>query len=252
MLNNPSAYDQMESVELTHWWYRTLHGLIISAIADYAPSDNPVIMDMGCGTGGLLWRLQQEGFTKIQGVDPSEHALKHAHKRGFAAICGSFEKLNELTSPASLDIIIAADVLCYIKPDQRADICRQVLEVLRGNGLFILNLPTFAIFRGIHDLAVGINTRFTPTEIYRLFDLNNWEFCSLRHWPFLLSPIIGLKRTLQRHSLRRFPDQVPKSDLDPPCEPFNTLLYQLCRLEKLLISHPPCGSSTLLVLRKLV
>ena len=72
-------YERMFAVEADHFWYRTLHGHVLKLLKPEAP--HATILDAGCGTGMLAWRLTDAGFA-VTGLDFSPEALRLAKTRG--------------------------------------------------------------------------------------------------------------------------------------------------------------------------
>ena len=58
MLDRPEEYEKMAEAEGVHWWYRTLHQMILSTLREFAHAETEPIIDAGCGTGGLIQFLQ--------------------------------------------------------------------------------------------------------------------------------------------------------------------------------------------------
>ena len=75
MLGNKDEYDRMAEAEGKHWWYRSLHERVLRTIQKQFASRDIDILDAGCGTGGLLSYLRDNGFTNLQGFDISEFAV---------------------------------------------------------------------------------------------------------------------------------------------------------------------------------
>jgi SAM-dependent methyltransferase len=73
---------------------RTAADIIVAAL----PDPNRRVLDAGCATGTFLGILQQRGFTRLEGVDPSPAAVATARRSyGIDAVAGSFT-----SPPASL------------------------------------------------------------------------------------------------------------------------------------------------------
>ena len=67
----------MYEIETDHWWFRSLHELVISSLKNQYP-DSLSILDAGCGTGRLMVQMQNLG--KITGFDFRETALSYCQK----------------------------------------------------------------------------------------------------------------------------------------------------------------------------
>ena len=78
MIGKQYEYEAMARCEKELWWYKSLHELTLSKIKAYSSSKELNILDAGCGTGGFLAKLENEGYTNVQGFDLSEDAVKYA------------------------------------------------------------------------------------------------------------------------------------------------------------------------------
>jgi 2-polyprenyl-3-methyl-5-hydroxy-6-metoxy-1,4-benzoquinol methylase len=243
MLNNPEEYKRMAAVEKDHWWYRLLHERVLGVLNTPSPfaGGELKVLDVGCGTGGLLIKLQEAGYTNILGSDISEHALKICIERGLNVMQSDVRELPQKLSGQTFDVIICNDVLCYFTMEEIPPIIEGFKSLLKPGGLLIMNNPAHAAFSGSHDKAVGIVTRFVPKELENI--IMNYELLIMNstQWPFLLSPVVYLVRKLQKKT---------QSDIDMPPTWLNRLLYGICKLEMKLFKRAPWGSSVFIVARK--
>jgi 2-polyprenyl-3-methyl-5-hydroxy-6-metoxy-1,4-benzoquinol methylase len=252
MLNNPIEYERMAMVEGNHWWYRVLHQRVMGVLKNSPPNVGGVprsgegvlsglsILDAGCGTGGLLLKLQTAGYTNTLGTDISTHALKICTERELNVMQSDVRDLPQKLAGKTFDIIICNDVLCYFTMDEISDIIAGFKSLLNPGGLLIMNNPAHASFSGTHDIAVGIKTRFRPRELENI--IMNYELLIMNsvQWPFLLSPLVYLVRKFQKKE---------QSDIDMPAGWINSILYSICKFEMKLFKHAPFGSSVFIVAR---
>jgi SAM-dependent methyltransferase len=251
MLESPIEYERMAAVEQQHWWYRSLHTLVLRTIRRYYRDRHDVeILDAGCGTGGLLLFLQSRGYRHVRGFDLSEHATRNCHGRGLPVRQASLLDLQRLYEPQSVDVIVSTDTLYFLTPDDRREFVSQCVRVLRNGGLLLLNLPASEAFRGIHDLSVGIRDRFSRQDIRAWFAGSSWAKWHAMYWPFLLSPAVLAVRWWQRRRLRRSPNVAIVSDVDLPPRWLNRSLFAITRLENRCLPWKPFGSSLFVVAQK--
>jgi 2-polyprenyl-3-methyl-5-hydroxy-6-metoxy-1,4-benzoquinol methylase len=98
------------------------------------------ILDLGCGDGGLLAYLGDQGFTHSRGVDCSTEQVALARARGVAADVGSlFDVLAQ--RPASYDVIFAIDVVEHMTKPELARLGRLLIEALRPGGRLVIQTP---------------------------------------------------------------------------------------------------------------
>ncbi len=80
MINNPAEYEKMALVEHTLWWYKVLHEKVLKTLLAHKIRKDTLIVDLGCGTGGLLQKLSEAGY-QAQGIDISESAIDFCKKK---------------------------------------------------------------------------------------------------------------------------------------------------------------------------
>ncbi len=250
MLNREVEYRRMACVEERHWWYRSLHSLVLETLEKCKVHHDAEIMDAGCGTGRLLAKLRESGYRHIRGFDLSEVALRYCSEKKLEVFLGDITKVFEHPEPEKLEVIICNDVLCYYRTDQVLRITTGMAKSLKRGGLCLVNMPSFRAFGGIHDISVGIKYRYTHRNTWDLFD--HGLFSLLRHvyWPLVLSVPILLARTWQRLRLEMNPRTEIKSDIALPPGAVNELLRIIVQMENRFLVEKPFGSSLFLVLRK--
>ncbi|MEZ0538775.1 class I SAM-dependent DNA methyltransferase [Fibrella arboris] len=253
MIEKTGEFGRMFAVEEQLWWYRHLHDQVIRRIqARFGQRRDLTILDAGCGTGGLLSRLRQAGYTAIHGVDGSPEGVTFCRERGLPV---DLLNLNQLASyspagmsDASFDVIICNDVFCYFVDTDLIPLLSEFERRLRPGGILISNNNAFSVFWGEHDLAVGSLRRFVRADFNRLLVDTGLQIRSATYWSFLLSPLILLVRQWQalKLRLRKRPAAELTSDveLSPPL--LNQWLYSVVSFERKLIPSAPFGSSLLL------
>jgi SAM-dependent methyltransferase len=82
MIGKQYEYDAMARCEKELWWYKSLHDRTLRTIERVA-GKGAKILDAGCGTGGMLTRLRNHGYTNLDGFDLSPDAIKHSRENGF-------------------------------------------------------------------------------------------------------------------------------------------------------------------------
>ncbi len=70
----------MAQAEQQLWWYTILHEKVLSTLIDHKVGKNELILDIGCGTGGLMQRLTSQKFT-TKGIDISDMAIDYCKKK---------------------------------------------------------------------------------------------------------------------------------------------------------------------------
>lgn len=243
-------YLNISANERQHWWYRSLHQLVLSQIEKYSGGKELSIIDAGCGTGGLMLFLQDKGYKNVKGFDVSETAVRICLKKGLDVFKGNLDSVTEYFKEQSADIVISNDIFYFFSLSQQRNITDAIHVLLKNNGLLIVNIPALKAFRGIHDLRVGIKERLSEKNISKIFD--DWKYDQVEkiYWPFLLSPFIGLSRYIQRLKIRFNKKVDVESDVRNEGRILNRLLCSITNLENRTMKRKPFGSSLLLVLKK--
>jgi SAM-dependent methyltransferase len=242
-------YEKMARVEQEHWWYRSLHHLVLNSIRRNTAGKDISIIDAGCGTGGLMLYLRQRGYSNMRGFDLSPHAVGICHERGLNVTEGDLRSIREHFTLSSADVIVSNDTFCFFRGEECADLMRQFFQVLQPGGLLILNVPALKAFRGIHDLSVGIRRRFSRPGFHALIDPDQFHVVRELFWPFLLSPMIYCVRLSQRIKMKLKRDYEIGSDIDLPNPWFNRVLEGMTQFENRWLPAKPFGSSLYLVLK---
>lgn len=115
-------------------------------IRDHFPADkNASVLDLGCGNGVLLTVATEFGYHCVSGVDLSSENVADARKNGLSSVKQGdlFDNLSGIDS-ASIDVVIAFDVIEHLKTDDAVKAVREVGRVLKRGGTFIMHVPNGA------------------------------------------------------------------------------------------------------------
>ena len=187
-------YERLASVEERGWWFRGLHHNLISAWHRYGTATaNPLLLDAGCGTGGLLSQAGRD-LPQAQrfGIDLDRLAAAMARgKSGALVAVGSTTALP--FSAASFDAIFSADVLCHSGVEPRAAL-HSIKACLKPGGMLILNLPAYPWLLSGHDHAVDNVRRFGRGEVHALLEQAGFARIGTTYWNSLLFPLMVAQR----------------------------------------------------------
>jgi SAM-dependent methyltransferase len=240
----------MAQVERDLWWYRALHGLVLDTLRTSFSTRDAVIVDAGCGTGGLMMHLGENGYHGVRGFDLSEYAVAACRDRGLDVELDGLEHIGRRYPEGALDVIISNDNLYFLDASAQQHFVAACRRLLKPGGLLIMNVPALAAFRGIHDVSVGIQSRLSRGEVRRLLDAAGFETIRETYWPFFVSPAIYLVRLVQRIKIRLRRDFEVSSDVALPPRWLNELLYRITRWENRWLRRKPFGSSLFIVGRR--
>jgi SAM-dependent methyltransferase len=107
------------------------------------PADRKAaILELGCGHGALLHVLQETGYTNARGVDGSPEQVAAARRLGVAGVeLGDLLSALVATNNASLDVVVAFDVIEHFTKDELVALVDEVFRVLRPGGRWIIHAP---------------------------------------------------------------------------------------------------------------
>lgn len=250
----PAEYRALAAVEAEHWWFRSLHRRVLVLLREEARRlGRPLrVFDAGCGTGGLLLRLQgQPWLAFAEGCDLHPLALELAQAQGLAVQAHS---VNDLVGwPDRYDVVLSLDVLYHREVDPPKALAG-LAGLLEPGGLLLVNVAALPCLERRHDRNTMGARRFRPTELRRLVAATGLDLHELRYWNSWLAPLLWLQARLERWLPSVWePLGVSReaSDLRPPPRWLNRSLEALLLVEARLSRRLPLpfGSSLFLVAR---
>ncbi len=238
----PSEYASIFALEQTHWWYCGVHELVASMVRARGRRDVR-ILDAGCGTGGLLARLQQYG--DAVGCDYADAAVAFCRQRGLTVTQAN---LNTWAPPAGqYDVIVSVDVLYHQAIADDAAVVQRLATGLRPGGELILHLPALEWLRRQHDIAVATKRRYTRRDVRLMIEAAGLRVRLLSYrLPWLACVALAQKgwEALRRNGARA------QSDLRPLTGWINSLLLAAVRAENAVVRRGlplPVGTSVFCV-----
>lgn len=255
MIGLSEEYEKMFRLEGQLWWYRILHERVETALRHQFGTRRDIrILDVGCGTGGLLSFLRGCGYVDLRGLDGSVDAVAFCQQRDLPVTFMNLNELAHFEPEARYDGIICNDVFCYFNDADLARLVENLAPRLKSTGILISNNNAFTIFRGEHDVAVGSMRRFVRSDFERFLAPTQLRIRTATYWSLVLSPLILLMRQWQNWQLRsgRRKHEDADSDVYMPPVWLNELLYRIVRTEQKLLPRTPFGSSLFMTVNKLV
>lgn len=238
-------YERLDAVEDRMWWFAALQAQIVAALTRRPGVADLPVLDAGCGTGGLLRRLEPLLAPRAHvGVDIASIALQRArHKTRAALAAASVAALP--FADATFGALVSVDVLCHraVVPEVALGEFRRVLA---PGGILVLNLPAHRWLYSAHDARVHNAHRFARGETRELLARSGFEEVEVFHWNSLPFPLL----LLQRLVLARRDDATASSDVALFAPPVEAAMRGVMAVERGLLRAGlrfPVGGSLLAV-----
>ncbi len=185
-------YRKLAKVEDRMWYFRCLHRRLERGIAPYLQKvDTPVLLDAGCGTGGLLRKLHSHYPTwECEGIDLSPLACAEARSRGLKVQEASITQLPY--SENHFNAAICGDVLYHLEKPE--DGLRELSRVLKPGGVVAINVPAYRWLWSYHDERTGARWRFTRGQVVELLRAAGFAVRQATYWNTLPFPLIVARR----------------------------------------------------------
>jgi SAM-dependent methyltransferase len=152
------------------------------------------ILDAGCGTGGLIRRLEKgKAEWRWTGVDVEPLACELARTRCAAEIVQG--SLLSLPFPEStFDAVVCSDVLYHLDDDVAA--LREIFRVLRPGGVVAVNVPAHRWLWSYHDEVTHARRRYGRREAIEKLGAAGFAAVRATHWNALPLPLVIVRRKL--------------------------------------------------------
>ncbi|MFW6457186.1 MAG: methionine biosynthesis protein MetW [Planctomycetota bacterium] len=143
-------------------------------IEDHVPSGARVL-DLGCGDGGLLARLQEEKDVSGQGIEIDEEAVRECIKRGVPVYHGDMLEGMRMFPDDEFDCVILSQTL-----QQALRPAEVVEEMLRVGRVAIISFPNFGHWTARLRLLFNGSAPVTPTLPYTWYETPNLRVITVR------------------------------------------------------------------------
>ena len=181
-------YKRNYDLEQEYWWFigvrKMVHNLLATGIQG---KKNLKILDVGCGTGGLMDELTQQGHT-VFGLDISDEALKFCALRGHTNL-----KLGSATSipfeDSSFDVVTGIGVIEHLDDDDK--FLMEVKRVLKPGGLFVMLTSSFPWVWSMHDVANHHKRRYYLNNLNKKIESHGFKTKAFSHLNFVLFPLLA-------------------------------------------------------------
>ncbi|MEK7595204.1 MAG: class I SAM-dependent methyltransferase [Patescibacteria group bacterium] len=240
-------YKKIADFEKSYWWHLGKIHLLNSLLNTYLrPSEKPLIMEIGCGTGEVLKALAKRG--EVIGLDISTQALSFSKKLGMKnLILGDFNELDLTPYKNKLDAVVALDVLEHIQADLKA--IKRVHEILKKDGLFFVNVPAHKFLWSEHDEALHHKRRYRMNEITKKLEDGGFKVIKRTYFVSFAFPAIAFFRVWSNFFGRNI---YPKTSYVLLPAFLNSLMLKMLKFEAFIVTHGflPMGTTVAIVAQR--
>jgi len=164
---------RMAALETYYWFWVTKRFLFFEMTKKYLKKNVKRVLDVGCGTGGILYMIKDffPKGTEIYGVDKSAEAIQICKKRAnhdklkFNLKVGDAEKVPYKDN--YFDLIIASDILEHVPDDKKA--ASEIHRVLKKGGYAFITVPMYKHLFGTDDIRLHHIRRYSKKRLNSLF-----------------------------------------------------------------------------------
>ncbi len=155
------------------------------------------VLDLGCGTGDLMFFLAKEKNAKVQGIELDDAAIYKCVEKGLSVFHGDIDTGLSEYPDNSFDYVILNQSLQQVR---RADYV--IEEALRVARFVIVGFPNFVylsarlmfFFRGKAPITASLPYRWYDTPNVRFLSISDFRgFCRLKGIKILKAFFLGHK-----------------------------------------------------------
>jgi SAM-dependent methyltransferase len=227
-------YAEHYELEDRHWWFTGRRAVLLRVLDHHvgpaSPDDGRRVLDVGCGTGGMLQALGRYGAA--EGVDADAHAIDFCRRRGIDRV----QRVADLPLPfgdASFDLVTALDVIEHVHDD--AAMVSDMRRVLRPGGSLLLSVPAYRFLWGPQDEIAHHKRRYVARELRARLVGADLAVERLSYFNTFLFPVIAAVRLLRPYRPGS-PDLKSDFELKTP-DRLNALLARVFALEASLVQR---------------
>jgi len=132
------------------------------------------VLDLGCGSGDLMYLLARDKAAKVQGVELDEAAIYECVRRGLSVFHGDIQSGLEDYPDGSFDYVILNQSMQEVR---KVDFVIQ--EALRVGRRVVIGFPNFAYWKARFMLFFRGRVPITSSLPYHWYDTPNVRFLSI-------------------------------------------------------------------------
>jgi SAM-dependent methyltransferase len=236
-----ATYAIEAEVEATHWWFTERRWLFSRLIGRFGLPRDARILDIGTSTGTNLRMLRELGYTRSEGLDASEEAVRWCAEKGY----GKVTRGDVCALPfadETFDCVLATDIIEHVDDDVTA--LREIRRVLKPDGRVLITVPAFMALWGLQDEVGQHKRRYRARQLRTRAESVGLRAGTSFYFNYLLFlPILGVRSLVRRAGIRLQNENQLNSPL------LNRVLRVIFRFDvwSARVLHPPFGVSYLMI-----
>ncbi|MCB9899669.1 MAG: class I SAM-dependent methyltransferase [Planctomycetes bacterium] len=248
-----SVYQEFLELEADHWWFRGRRTIFIALLDRFlrrGQRDQRLLMDLGCGVGGMLGPMAEYG--RVVGTDVTFRGLEHCARRGFERLAACHGPVLPFRD-GSFDCVTAFDALEHIDDD--VGTMAEIFRTLKPGGYLVASGPAYMFLYAQQDRITHHVRRYTLGEFTGKaesvgFRIEKATYINVLLFPAILPAVLLLKAW---QKVRKPTDQGAGSNVGIPIPTWlNDALAAVFSSEAKLFARlsAPCGHSLVMVAQK--
>lgn len=163
------------------------------------------VLDLGCGTGDLLFRLAKEKRARVEGIEVDDEAIFKCVEKGLSVTHRDIDSGLSEYPDQSFDYVILNQSMQEVK---RVDFV--INEALRVGRKVIVGFPNFAHFSARWQMFFQGKSPVTPALPFRWYDTPNLHFLSISDfWAYVREKkfkLLSVHYLGKEHEVHLFPN----------------------------------------------
>ncbi|QJR16497.1 class I SAM-dependent methyltransferase [Usitatibacter palustris] len=157
-----ATYAVEAEVERTHWWFAGRRKMLRRLITGLGIARDARILDIGTSTGTNLRMLKEMAFTRYEGLDMSDDAVRWCDSKGLGKVTRG-DVCNIPFPDATFDLVLATDIIEHVDDDGRA--LAEIRRVLKPGASVIITVPAFQFLWGLQDDVAHHKRRYRGGQV---------------------------------------------------------------------------------------
>jgi SAM-dependent methyltransferase len=193
---DPHYFASLRAVEERHFWFTSRRRVILGALRRTLPDlAGRALFDIGCGSGGLLAYLGENGVPLAGACDAYLESLEIVRERVAAPLVLVDEGRLPPLGPGQ-SLLSLFDVLEHLDDDEGT--LRFLHSVLDPGGALVLTVPAHPFLFDEMDVLAHHRRRYRLPELRVKLERSGFEILALFHFMAPLVPLLVLGRALGR------------------------------------------------------